>query len=137
MSVVDSILALRRLPLFEHLDDVEIGLVARACRLREFAPGEPVAAGGHPLRHLHVLIDGSVECAGIALPHVFGETSLLLGHLPRATLLAGPAGARCLLLGRSHFFTLVNECPQLLAGTLERLSTDGLVEVGVQAEARR
>lgn len=133
MTIAERIFALRRSPPFDRLFDSEIGPMARACRVRDFAPGEMVAHADRPLRHLFVVVEGEVRRGEVPLPRVFGESSLLLGHPPGAELLAGGGGARCLLLGRGHFFTLVNECPWLLEGVLDRLTTHGIAEIGIAA----
>lgn len=130
MKVAEKMFALRRSPPFDRLFDSEMGPMARACRVRDYRAGELVAPGDRPLRHLYIVVGGSVERGGVSLPRVFGETSLLLRHLPGQPLVAGAAGARCLLLGRGHFFTLVNECPWLLQGVLRRLSAEGIAETG-------
>lgn len=134
MTSVERLFALRCLPLLDRLRDAEIGLVARACQVRDYGSGEQVASADRPLQHLHVIAEGSVEREGARLPRVFGEASLLLGRVPGAPLIAGSSGARCLLLARGHFFTLVNECPWLMTTVLDRLAHEGLAEMGIAME---
>jgi signal-transduction protein with cAMP-binding, CBS, and nucleotidyltransferase domain len=120
MTLADRIFLLRGARAFGRLYDSEIGAIAAACRVRMYGPGEVVARPGRPLRHLHVVADGRVldEKAG-PLPTVFGATSLLTGQPLDAALSADPVtGATCLLLSRTHFFTLVNEYPPLLVNLL-------------------
>ena len=120
MSLAERIFLLRRAPAFARLYDSELGSIASACRVREYAPGEVVARSGRPVKHLHLIAQGGVldRKAG-PLPAVFGATSLLTGQVLEDELVADDTeGAVCLLLSRPHFFTLVNEYPPLLVNLL-------------------
>lgn len=121
ISLADRIFHLRRTRAFARLYDSEVGAIAAACRVRVYAPGEVVGRPGRPLKHLHIVVRGGVNHEGWGtLPSVFGAVSLLTGQPLDSTLTAHAGeGATCLLLGRAHFFTLVNEYPPLLVNLLE------------------
>lgn len=121
MTLAERIFLLRRTRAFARLYDSELGSIASVCRLRVYEPGETVARSGRPLKHLHLVAEGRIvdEASG-PLPSVFGATSLLTGQALDSTLTADPhLGARCLVISRPHFFTLVNEFPPLLMNLLE------------------
>ena len=57
-------------------------------------------------------------------PQQEGVAQMLLGvasllyDLPSPAVTAGPEGAECLVLARSHFHTVTAECPEVLIGYL-------------------
>ena len=119
-TVIERLFALSATPPFAGLDHEDLALIAAAAGTRRYAAGETVALRGHVLSHLFVVVDGSVVTDhGVVLPPVFGEASLLFGTALAATCHGAPdRGATCILIRRSHFFTMVNECPSLLVGLL-------------------
>lgn len=120
MTLAERIFLLRGAKAFAHMYDSEVGSIAGACRVRRYEPGEVLARPGRPLKHLYLVAEGRVldERAG-PMPSVFGATSLLTGQSLDTTLTVDPElGATCLLLGRAHFFTLVNEYPPFLVNLL-------------------
>ena len=120
MTLAERIFLLRRTRAFARLYDSELGSIASACRIRAYKPGEVVARSGRPLKYLHLVAEGRIidEASGPLLS-VIGATSLLTGQALDSALIADPeVGARCLLLSRPHFFTLVNEYPPLLLNLL-------------------
>ena len=133
--VIDHLLALKGISPFSRLRDSELVLIANVVREVVYPPGAKVFGTGRPLPALHIVIDGRVQGPdGVALPAVFGVESLLLDQPAVGPLAADPChGARCLLISRAHFFTMVNECPALTVGFIEDFIGPGAA--GVMREA--
>lgn len=126
MNIIEKLFALKRCPLFRLLEDGELILVADTASHRTYAPGSPLARPGSILRQLLVVVDGEVRGmeSGQSQFTVLGIESLVLEKPLEQGLEAGPAGATCLVLSKGHFFTIVNECPEMLARYLDRESND-------------
>jgi signal-transduction protein with cAMP-binding, CBS, and nucleotidyltransferase domain len=118
MTLVEKILALKTMPPFDRLRDSEVALIASAATVRHFAPGQLIHCAGEPFARFHLLVQGSWESAPGPLPSSLGVASLLFDQAALAAVTAGPDGARCLVIGRSHFHTIVTECPDILLGYL-------------------
>jgi signal-transduction protein with cAMP-binding, CBS, and nucleotidyltransferase domain len=117
MTLVEKILALKTTPPFDGLRDNELALIASAAVQRHFAAGETIHAGGEPLGRFHLLVRGAWTSPAGPLPRTLGLASLLY-DLPSPAVTAGPEGAECLVLARSHFHTVTAECPEVLIGYL-------------------
>lgn len=121
MTLIEKMLALKRTPPFDRLYDAELTLIAEVARDRRYGPGEVVVSASRPLQNLYVVVEGGLRCAdGSSAWHVVGVESLLF-DLPHAEdLTAAPGdGAACLLIAKSHFYTIVNACPELVVGLLD------------------
>lgn len=122
MNQVEKIFALKRHPLFSSLEDAELILIADVAVSRQFAPGSTIAEPGALLNRIYVVTGGTISGAGddsVDLPLV-GVESLVLEKPVAQTLVAHPEdGAQCLVIGKGHFFTILNECPEILIHYLE------------------
>lgn len=118
MTLVEKILALKTTPPFDGLRDNELALIASAATQRHFDAGETIHHGGEPFSRFHLLVRGSWESPTAApLTRTLGVGSLLY-DLPGPLVTAGPEGAECLVIARSHFHTVMAECPEVLIGYL-------------------
>jgi signal-transduction protein with cAMP-binding, CBS, and nucleotidyltransferase domain len=133
--IARNILALKRARPFDRLRDSELTLIADVARERTYRPGETVVAGVSPLQNLIVVVEGAIRGpGGQPLPAVFGVESLLFDKPVNGPLSAdGETGARCLLISRAHFFTMVNECPALAVGFVDDFVGPGAAGVMEQA----
>lgn len=120
MKVTDKFFALRHVSPFDTLWREELVLIAEVAKERGFAPGELVAVAGAPAARLYVVIRGRLLRADATpAPIVFGALSLLYNYPLAQNLYAAPEGEMlCLLIGKGHFFTMVNECPAFTAGLI-------------------
>ena len=119
MTLPEKIFALRRLPLLADLSDGELAVLAEASVERRFAAGETVCAAGRPPAGLLFVCAGAVtDGDGVEAGGAAGAAALLFDRPPDAGLVAGPAGAQCLQIARSDFFTLVRQCPAIVVGLL-------------------
>ena len=126
MNIIEKLFALKKCPLFRSLEDGDLVLVADTATPRTFAAGAPIAKAGTVLKQLLVVVRGTVigEDSGDSQFPVLGIESLVLDASLKQGLHAGPAGATCLVLSKGHFFTIVNECPEILTRYLERESVE-------------
>ena len=120
MSVVHRFFALQGAPPFDRLRDSELALVADVSHERTYAPGATVHANQEPFSRLYVLLEGAWQYAsGQPAPPVLGVGSLLFNQPAPGAVTAHPTrGARVVLIGKSHFHTICNECPEVLQGLL-------------------
>ncbi len=117
MTLAEKIFALHAVFPFSQLQSEELLIVATAFFPRRYAPGQVICPVGESLSRLYVRVAGDlVDDHGTPLQPVVGTPSLLTGLRARFTISAGPEGYHALLLPRGKLFTVINECPLLLAG---------------------
>lgn len=117
MTLAEKVFALHAVFPFSQLRSEELLIVATAFQPRSFGAGRLICPRGEPLNRLYVKVDGDlVDERGIRLPAIVGTASLLAGQASPVAISTGPEGYRALLLARGKLFTVVNECPILLAG---------------------
>jgi CRP-like cAMP-binding protein len=121
MHISEKMFALKRLTPFNELRHGELALIAEVTRERTLTPGEVVLAAGVPVARLYAVVQGRLLAANTQLvPAVFGTVSLLYNYPLAYDLCVAPeAGATCLIIGKGHFFTIINECPEFSAGLIE------------------
>ena len=106
-----------RIPPFDRLDPDEVSTLAGVASARRYGPGEVILAAGQPVGRIAIVLEGSSEEDP---EKVLGLLPALLG-LPQAqTLHASAQGATCLRIRRGQFYTIVFECPEILAWLLEK-----------------
>ena len=119
MTLPEKIFALRRLPVLAGLTDPEIAVLAEAARERRYAAGAVVCARGRLPAQLLLVCEGAVlDADGLPQGGAPGAAALLSDRPADPALVAGPGGARCLQLARSHLFTLVRQCPAFVVSLL-------------------
>jgi HEAT repeat protein len=138
MTELETMLALRRVPLFEGLDPEDLQRVATYAIERSFEPGEVLMHEGDPSDELVVLLAGGVrvERAGPdgtprfireygAGEHI-GELAVLRQRPRAATVTADAEGARGLVVPGLGLREILRERPEaamaMLATLAERLS---------------
>jgi CRP-like cAMP-binding protein len=121
MHITEKIFALQRLTPFNALRHGELVLIAEVTRERRFAPGEVVSAAGTPVSRLFAVVCGRLLAAdSTPVPAVFGMVSLLYNYpLIYDLRVALESSATCLSIGKGHFFTIINECPEFSAGLID------------------
>jgi hypothetical protein len=121
----DRLFALRRVSAFAAVATADLAVIATRMTERAFQPGELVAGAGRLPERLLVVVDGDTRTAeGARLAPLIGLPALLVGKPPGQDVLAGPAGARTLALGRDHLFAAIQACPEILAAVLEELDRE-------------
>jgi signal-transduction protein with cAMP-binding, CBS, and nucleotidyltransferase domain len=119
MTLSEKIFVLRRLPVLEGLSDAELAVLADAAREREFPAGTIVCSEERPMTRLLLVCQGAVtDPNGRSRGHAPGAADMLVGREAHGTMVAGPEGARCLQVPKSHLFTLVRQCPAFVVSLL-------------------
>ena len=120
MTFLEKLFALKNMAPFDRLQDEELMLVARVARVREYPAEGLVMEEGQFPGSLFVTVSGTLTGGkGNPLPRVVGHLELLEDVAMGQEVTAGEEGALCLTIGKSHFFTLVYECPEIVVGFLE------------------
>lgn len=120
MTFLEKLFALKSVFPFERLQNEELMLVAQVAKVREYPPGGPVMEEGHFPAMLYVTVSGAlVDGEGAPLPPVLGQLEMLEDVAMETDVEGGEEGAVCLTIAKSHFFTLVYECPEIVVGFLE------------------
>ena len=106
-----------RIPPFDRLDPDEVSTLAGVASARRYGPGEVILAAGQPVGRITIVLEGSAE---EDTEKVLGLLPALLGFPQAQTLHASAQGATCLRIRRGQFYTIVFECPEILAWLLEK-----------------
>ena len=120
MTLSEKILALRQCSLFEGVGDSEITAIAEICRARKFMAGSVITRAHEVPQRLLIVTNGSLQqLNGQPLSAVYDVPSLVLNLAPVRDVVADPQlGAECLMISKSHFFTIIQECPSVLVNVL-------------------
>ncbi len=117
MTLAERLLALKAVKPFDLLRSEELLTIATAMTVHRFKPDAVICEAGGVINRLYVRVEGdAVGIGGAVMQHVVGTTILLTGKAAPFAIKAGPAGYVALSLPRGKFFTVINECPALLAG---------------------
>lgn len=117
MTLAQKLLALHAVPPFTALRSEELLTIAAAMTVQRFKPEQLLCEQGGLINRLYVRVAGSaVGPDGTIMQPVVGTTILLTGKAAPFAIAAGPEGYVALSLPRGKFFTVINECPLLLAG---------------------
>jgi CRP-like cAMP-binding protein len=138
LSDLETMLALRRVPLFEGLDPEDLQRIASTAVERVYAAGEPLMTEGEVADELVVILDGTVRVQRVepdgstrfirtyeAGEHI-GELAVLREQPRVATVLAEAGGVRGLCVAGGSLKAILRERPDaamaMLATLAERLS---------------
>lgn len=117
MTLAQKLLALHAVFPFSLLRSEELLTIATATTVQRFAAGHLICEQGGVINRLYVRIEGTaVGRNGMVMQAVVGTTILLTGKPSPFAIRAGDSGYVALALPRGKFFTVINECPALLAG---------------------
>lgn len=116
-TLAQKLLALHAVFPFSLLRSEELLTIATAMTVQRFAPGHLICEEGGVINRLYVRIEGdAVGRDGTVMQAVVGTTILLTGKPAPFAIRASASGYVALSLPRGKFFTVINECPALLAG---------------------
>jgi hypothetical protein len=139
LAHLETMLLLRRVPIFERLDPEDLARIAATATERSFGPNENLVREGEPGEELYVLLEGRVhvtrhESDG-AERHVrdysagehIGELAVLRDRPRAGTVVAGPQGVRALVIDGEGLKAILRERPDaamaMLATLAERIIT--------------
>jgi HEAT repeat protein len=123
-AVMERLLALKRVPLFENLNLDQLDAVLRLARDATYLPGEVIVGEGDPGGELFVLIEGSAEAwldyrgarpqqlSTMPTGSYFGEMAILDDEPRSATVVASEA-TRLLALDGDSLKELLREMPEI------------------------
>ncbi|HEX9691000.1 MAG TPA: Crp/Fnr family transcriptional regulator [Gemmatimonadales bacterium] len=124
---------LRRVPLFAHLSDIELGRIRQAVREKGYPRGSVILFEHDPGDALYVVIGGQVKVVLIAEDgrevilallkegDFFGEMSLI-DDQPRSAHVIATEDAQLLVLRRDDFLACMDDMPRIALGLLRALS---------------
>jgi hypothetical protein len=138
ISDIDTMLLLRRVPLFAKLDPEDLQRIASTCRERVYPPGATLMDEGDIGRELLVILDGTVRVVRIgpdgserlirryeAGDHI-GELAVLREGPRAATVIAEGDSIRTLVIDGENLKAILRERPEaamaMLATLAERIS---------------
>jgi CRP-like cAMP-binding protein len=123
-AVMDRLLALKRIPLFENLNLDQLDAVLRLARDATFLPGEVIVLEGDPGGELFLLLEGSAEAwldyrganpqqlSTMPAGSYFGEMAILDDE-PRSATVVAREPARLLALDGDSLKALLREMPEI------------------------
>ncbi len=103
---------------FDRLSPLELEIVGAVLQENSYEPGAVIQLANHPLGRILIRTKGSWQSEHAELPNVIGVGALigLEGRYPE--IVAGDSGVECYALRKGHFFTIINECPEVLVRLL-------------------
>jgi hypothetical protein len=128
MPVIERVLFLRRVPLFDGLAPADLGAIAEVADERSFADGELLASEGELGDELFIVASGTVrveaggsEIARRGRGEVLGEISLIT-HGPRMASLVADGDVRVIRIGRLEFESMIHDRPDIGIGVMRVLA---------------
>jgi len=108
---------LANMPPFDRLDPDEVSTLAGVASARRYEPGEVIVAAGQPVGWITIILEGGAQEDP---EKILGMLPALFGAPQAQTVHAGAQGAMCLRIRRGQLYTIIFECPEILAWLLER-----------------
>jgi len=126
--VIERVLFLRRVPLFDGLAPADLGAIAEVAEERSFADGELLASEGELGDELLIVASGTVrveaggsEIARRGRGEVLGEMSLITRG-PRVASLVADGDVRAIYIGRREFESMIHDRPDIGIGIMRVLA---------------
>ena len=128
MPLIERVLFLRRVPLFDELAPADLGAIAEVAHERSFTDGEVLASEGELGDELLIVASGTVrvetggaEIARRGRGEVVGEMSLITGG-PRMASLMADGDVRAIRIGRREFESMIHDRPDIGIGVMRVLA---------------
>jgi Cyclic nucleotide-binding domain/HEAT repeats len=129
VPLVERVIFLRKVPLFEALPPQELEPIAAVAEEEDFSEGELLAVRGEPGDTLYVIIDGQVQVLGpderelaVRGPGDFIGEMAVISSKPRAASLLAMSDVRVLELHKSAFEAILRERPETALAMMRILS---------------
>ena len=140
MPVMERVLFLQNVPLFEELALADLLAIAEVAQDQTFSDGELLGVEGEIGEDLHIVASGTVrvETGGVEIARrrrgdVVGELSLITRH-PRIASIVADGDVRAIRIGRREFETMIHDRPHIAIGVI-RVLAQRLGEVEAAADA--
>jgi hypothetical protein len=128
MPLIERVLFLRRVQLFDELAPADLGAIAEVAHERSFTDGEVLASEGELGDELLIVASGTVrvetggaEIARRGRGEVVGEMSLITGG-PRMASLVADGDVRAIRIGRREFESMIHDRPDIGIGVMRVLA---------------
>ena len=128
MPLIERVLFLRRVPLFDELAPADLGAIAEVAHERSFTDGEVLASEGELGDELLIVASGTVrvetggaEIARRGRGEVVGEMSLITGG-PRMASLVADGDVLAIRIGRREFESMIHDRPDIGIGVMRVLA---------------
>ena len=128
MPVMERVLFLQHVPLFEELALADLVVIAEVAHDETFADGELLGVEGEIGEDLHILASGSVrvETGGTRIARrgrgdVVGELSLITRR-PRIASIVADGDVRAIRIGRREFESMIHDRPDIGIGVMRVLA---------------
>ncbi len=132
MSLKEECTVLRRVPMFQTMDDSQLKLLSFASERVNFMPGEAFIREGDMADHAYVVLSGTVdiliEANGaehkvnqVGANSLIGEIALLHDS-PRTATVRAHDRVTCLKLSRDVFFHLARSSPDFSTAVMRELA---------------
>jgi len=121
MNITEKIFALQEIPLFSQLQYSELLLITEVTSEGNYPPGKLIVPAGTILQKLYIVVNGGVTAkeTNKSAP-IFGVCSLIFDEpVPYDLKADSEHGAKALVISKGHFFTIINECPELVINFLK------------------
>ena len=133
LSTLETMIALRSVPIFSSLAPEELAELARSSDEKEYSPGEPLCVEGEPGHEVFILLTGDVKVlrrqgaeerlvSAEKAGGFIGELAVLDPAPRAATVLAGAGGTRVLRLAGSAFRDALKANPDVAQGVIRTLA---------------
>jgi HEAT repeat protein len=140
MPVMERVLFLQNVPLFEELAIADLLVIAEVAQDQTFADGELLGIEGEIGEDLHIVASGTVRvvAGGTQIARrghgdVVGELSLITRH-PRIASIVADGDVRAIRIGRREFESMIHDRPDIAIGVM-RVLAHRLGEVEAAADA--
>lgn len=133
MNLLEKKLLLQKIYPFDQLSENELLLIADVSSYMESQPGEKICSIDNGLTDLIILLDGILlnEFNEKLNYSIIGLSQLITDLAKPLEITSDPEKpAKLLTIKKEHFYTIIQECPQLNFGFMEIIATqklDGLV----------
>ena len=128
VPLMERVLFLHKVSLFDALDPADLQQVARIATERSFAEGEVIFRQGEPGDAMYVVMTGGVRVeqdgraiATRAVGEAVGEMAIV-GGAPRMASLVSVGDTRALRIGRADFEAILRDRAETALGVIRVLS---------------
>ncbi len=128
LAVMERVLFLRKVSIFEDLPPEDLKRIAAVAEERVHSDGEVIAAQGEAGTEMHIIVTGTVavivngrEVARPGTGEVVGEMALILDQ-PRMATLSASGDVRLLTIGQREFASILRERPETSLAVMQVLA---------------
>jgi len=127
LTLMQKIFVLKNINVFSSLNYSDLYHISKNAVYKIYSPGQNFCQEHQVLKAIYIVIKGNIQALnGHIMPRVVGTASLLFETPIPHELIASPEkGATCMIIEKSHFYTIFNQYPSIL----RKLSEIKILEV--------